>query len=101
MNLRYLKDVVTLELDSAKCTGCGMCTKVCGHAVFALDGSLVEVLDRDGCMECGACALNCEFGSIEVRKGVGCAAAIINSLLTGGEPTCGCSLTETNSTTCC
>ncbi len=32
MALRYLKDVVTLELDSDKCTGCGLCTHVCGHA---------------------------------------------------------------------
>ncbi|MGB7031401.1 MAG: 4Fe-4S binding protein, partial [Syntrophobacteria bacterium] len=53
MNLRYLKDVVTLELDSDKCTGCGLCTHVCGHAVFVLNGGVVEISDRDGCMECG------------------------------------------------
>jgi ferredoxin len=76
MNFRYLKDVVTLELDSAKCTGCGMCTKVCGHAVLALNGNLVEVLDRDGCMECGACAMNCPVEAVTVRPGVGCAWAI-------------------------
>jgi ferredoxin len=49
MNLRYLKDVVTLELDSDKCTGCGLCTHVCGHAVFVLNGGVIEILDRDGC----------------------------------------------------
>jgi ferredoxin len=37
MALRYLKDVVTLELDSDKCTGCGLCTHVCGHVVFAIN----------------------------------------------------------------
>lgn len=76
MELRYLKDVVTLELDSDKCTGCGMCTQVCVHAVFALDGGVVEVLDRDGCMECGACAMNCPTEAVTVRPGVGCAWAI-------------------------
>jgi NAD-dependent dihydropyrimidine dehydrogenase PreA subunit len=76
MDLRYLKDVVTLELDSNKCTGCGLCTHVCGHAVFAINGGAVEVLDRDGCMECGACAMNCPVEAVTVRPGVGCAWAI-------------------------
>jgi hypothetical protein len=49
-------------------------------------------------MECGACALNCEFGAITVNSGVGCAAAIINSMVTGGPPTCDCS---DNSAGCC
>ena len=76
MDLRYLKDVVTLELDSDKCTGCGLCTHVCGHAVFALNGGIVEISDRDGCMECGACAMNCPVEAVTVRPGVGCAWAI-------------------------
>jgi len=78
MNLRYLKDVVTLELDSDKCTGCGLCTHVCGHAVFVLNGGVIEILDRDGCMECGACAMNCPVEAVTVRPGVGCAWAIFN-----------------------
>lgn len=76
MGLRYLKNVVTLELDSDKCTGCAMCTRVCIHAVFALNGGVVEILDRDGCMECGACAMNCPTEAVTVRPGVGCAWAI-------------------------
>ena len=31
----YLPEVVDLELDSARCNGCGLCLKVCPHAVFA------------------------------------------------------------------
>ena len=76
MDLRYLKDVVTLELDSDKCTGCSLCTHVCGHAVFVLNGGVVEISDRDGCMECGACAMNCPAEAVTVRPGVGCAWAI-------------------------
>ena len=76
MGLHYLKDVVTLELDRDKCTGCGLCTQVCGHAVFALDGKVVQILEKDGCMECGACAMNCPVKAVTVREGVGCAWAI-------------------------
>ena len=76
VGLRYLKDVATLELDSEKCTGCGMCTQVCAHAVFAVNGKVAQILDRDGCMECGACAMNCPVDAVTVRAGVGCAWAI-------------------------
>jgi MinD superfamily P-loop ATPase len=78
VGLRYLKDVVTLELDSEKCTGCGMCTQVCAHAVFAVNGKVAHILYRDGCMECGACAMNCPVDALRVRAGVGCAWAIFN-----------------------
>lgn len=42
-------------------------------------------------MECGACTMNCKFGAIKVYSGVGCAAAIIKSMITGGLLSCGCS----------
>ena len=76
MGFHYLKDVVTLELDSDKCTLCGMCTKVCVHGVFALDGSSIRILERNDCMECGACAMNCPAEAVTVRAGVGCAWAV-------------------------
>ena len=34
--MKYLKDVVTLNLDSSRCTGCGRCMEVCPHSVFTL-----------------------------------------------------------------
>jgi hypothetical protein len=49
-------------------------------------------------MECGACALNCDFGALAVNSGVGCAAAIINSMITGGKPSCDC---EDSAAGCC
>ena len=89
--LRYLEEAVTLSLDAEKCNGCRMCTLVCPHAVFAIGADKKAFLaDRGACMECGACALNCAFGAIEVQSGVGCAAAIIASYFRrGGEVTCG------------
>ena len=91
MKHKYLKDAATLELNHAKCTGCGMCTEVCPHNVLSLSNGKVKIIDKDACMECGACALNCPFSALSVKPGVGCAAAIIIGFLTGSEPNCGCS----------
>lgn len=111
--MRYLANVSTLHFFADKCTGCGRCVEVCPHGVFAMNdgdaGSLeggasskrkALLLDRDMCMECGACASNCAFGAIDVNSGVGCASAVINSMINGGEPSCDCS-GESGTTTCC
>ena len=86
--LRYLTDVVTLTLDEPKCNGCRMCVTVCPHGVFAVVDGKARIVDRDACMECGACEKNCESGAITVDSGVGCAAAIIIGALKGTEPNC-------------
>lgn len=91
MKYQYLKNVVTLKLDSEKCVGCGMCADVCPHGVLELSESKARITDIDDCMECGACAKNCAFGAISVTPGVGCAAAIIKGILTRSEPSCDCS----------
>ncbi len=96
--LVYLPDVVTLELCESTCNGCGMCVKVCPHEVFELSGKKAHIINRDYCMECGACALNCQVKAISVKSGVGCAAGIISGILSNSEPTCGCS--QSNSTCC-
>ena len=79
--LIYLKDVVTLELNSEKCIGCGMCLTVCPHAVFSMNEKKAYIINRDACMECGACVQNCPSDAIAVTSGVGCAAALINATL--------------------
>jgi ferredoxin len=89
MPMRYLKDVVTLQYQPEKCTGCGMCVDVCPHAVFEMNGKKAQMTDRDLCIECGACLSNCPFGAISVRPGVGCAWAIMLSAWKG-RPTPSC-----------
>lgn len=86
--LKYLSNVTTLALDKDTCIGCGMCTAVCPHGVFAIRDAKAEIGDRDACMECGACARNCPVSAIDVKAGVGCAAAVIFSALRGGQPCC-------------
>ncbi len=96
--MRYLKGVSTLAFDREKCTGCMRCVEVCPHRVFKADGKKAAVTDKDLCMECGACERNCAFGAIKVGAGVGCASALINGMLTGSDPVCGCS---TDDSGCC
>ena len=89
--LQYLKNVSTLKLDVAKCTGCRMCAEVCPHGVFEIANKKSRLIDLDSCMECGACQKNCPGGAISVGAGVGCAQAVINGFLRGTEPDCDCS----------
>ncbi len=96
--LRYLESAVTLEHLPERCNGCGMCVKVCPHAVFRLEERRAVVADRGACMECGACAMNCEREAIRVHPGVGCAAAVLSGMFTKKEPSCGCSGKSSN---CC
>ena len=90
MKHKYLKNVATLRLDAEKCTGCGMCLQVCPHSVLELKEQKAFIADKDSCIECGACQINCPFGALSVEAGVGCAFAILNGLLKGTSPDCGC-----------
>ncbi|MFQ6131534.1 MAG: mercury methylation ferredoxin HgcB [Armatimonadota bacterium] len=88
--LRYLRDVVTLELDAEKCTGCGLCAEVCPHGVFVVENPTARIVDRDACMECGACARNCPAQALSVNPGVGCATAVLMGTARGIGAACGC-----------
>lgn len=96
--MKYLSGVTTIALDAGRCTGCGRCLEVCPHAVFGMRQMKAYITDRDLCMECGACMKNCAFGAIAVSNGVGCAQALINAMITGGEPSCDCS---SDKSSCC
>jgi ferredoxin len=77
-------------LDIETCVGCSLCVQVCPHAVFHVADGKAGIVNRDACMECGACALNCPVDAIAVESGVGCALAMIVGALRGTEPTCDC-----------
>jgi Pyruvate/2-oxoacid:ferredoxin oxidoreductase delta subunit len=86
--LRYVANVVTLELDADKCIACELCTLVCPHGVLVMDADKARIVDKDACMECGACARNCPTEAIQVKAGVGCATAVIIGAVRGSEACC-------------
>lgn len=98
--MKYLANTASLEFFPDRCAGCGMCVEVCPHGVFTIEDRKAVILDRDRCMECGACVGNCAFGALTVNKGVGCAAALINSMISGGEPSCDCNGKDKKSNCC-
>jgi len=88
--MKYFKDSKTFCFYRDKCTGCGRCVEVCPHGVFKLQDKKAVPVKSGLCMECGACARNCESGAIYVKSGVGCATAVINGFIKGTEPVCDC-----------
>lgn len=90
MRNEYLEN--TLVYTAELCNGCGRCAEVCPHAVFEMNGRKAILVQKQRCMECGACQVNCVTGAIAVESGVGCANAMIRAaLLRKKEPTCECS----------
>ena len=77
--LRYLSHVSSLTFEPQRCVGCRMCLTVCPQGVWRFADKRAAIGDRDACMECSACANNCASRAIEVRRGVGCANAILKS----------------------
>ena len=98
--MKYLEGVVTLRFRAEACNGCGRCIEVCPRGVFARSDGRVALTDAALCMECGACMGNCPEGALTVQAGVGCAGAVLNGMLRGGEPSCGCGGPE-DSSACC
>lgn len=99
--MTYLKEVVSLALETEKCTGCRLCVQVCPQDVLEMQGPVVVIRSRDNCIECGACQSNCAFDAIHVNAGVGCAVALIKTVFNpDAEPVCGCS-TESAADGCC
>ena len=90
MKMTYIRNGLTLKLDRELCNGCGRCIEVCPHEVFVMEDAKARIADRASCMECGACANNCEPGAITVRAGVGCATAVISGMIRGTGADCGC-----------
>ena len=85
---------VTLQYYVGLCINCEMCLMTCPHGVFEPGAEAVVLAHPEDCIECGACMVNCPVNAIHVNSGVGCAAAMIQSALTGKPESCGCGDSE-------
>jgi NAD-dependent dihydropyrimidine dehydrogenase PreA subunit len=48
---------MAINIDDAKCTGCGQCVDACPASALALENDKAKV--NDECLDCGVCADEC------------------------------------------
>jgi len=59
-----------VDFDHARCTGCGMCIKVCPATTLTLMEKKVVMKDPpdDQCMFCGCCAAICPVDAVIMKR---------------------------------
>ena len=61
------KALITYSIDPEKCTGCGLCIKVCPTQATSGEKKKAHKIDNDKCTRCGACIESCKFEAINVK----------------------------------
>ncbi len=61
------KSLMSYEIDSAKCIGCGACKRVCPQDAISGEKKMAHHIDNLKCIKCGACYEKCKFGAISIK----------------------------------
>ncbi|HPE07060.1 MAG TPA: NADH-ubiquinone oxidoreductase-F iron-sulfur binding region domain-containing protein [Smithellaceae bacterium] len=61
------KALITYSINPDKCTGCGLCIKVCPTQATSGEKKKPHAINNDLCTRCGACIESCKFDAITVE----------------------------------
>lgn len=67
-----MTNIAELKIDTGKCTGCGLCVKVCPGSIISIGGADkathgdITEFGWDGCWKCMHCLAVCPQGAISV-----------------------------------
>ncbi|OPY91899.1 MAG: NADP-reducing hydrogenase subunit HndC [Syntrophaceae bacterium PtaU1.Bin231] len=61
------KKLIKYRIDAKKCTGCGLCVKVCAVGATSGERKKPHAIDIAKCTRCGACMESCKFEAIIVE----------------------------------
>lgn len=61
------RQLTTFIINSADCTGCGLCKKNCPAEAIAGDSKEPHVIEPSRCTKCGNCIELCRFNAITVK----------------------------------
>lgn len=59
----YTKPVASI--DTPRCSGCGMCMRVCPKGVYEMDGGHAVIVNLSACNSCKSCVMQCPTGALE------------------------------------
>ena len=58
--------VVRPNMDKERCIDCGACIEACPMATIYADGAVI-CIRYEGCIGCGICAVNCRIHAIQME----------------------------------
>jgi NADH:ubiquinone oxidoreductase subunit F (NADH-binding)/(2Fe-2S) ferredoxin/NAD-dependent dihydropyrimidine dehydrogenase PreA subunit len=61
------KALIEYYIDPEKCTGCGVCKRICIHGAISGEKKELHIIDPALCQKCGICRNECKFEAIQVK----------------------------------